>query len=531
MKSIVSFRSVNIIGVRAKIFEQTYDGTTRSVYGYLVDHDGKRIERVTKVKKKVSNTKDLQRVIDCVKELLREKYLKTYCTTKPLSLGKTDSLCALYDSLTDKSILNRSWGASTARSYHSYFRLNVLPQLDEALEKNGFVDNLIMSTIATNLSAKSQSRKSCYGDENSINRFQAKLEVMNHMLSVFYANVLPQEIIIPMFPIIPHGRAKQRPQVKWIPQNVRNTLSSILLARARFDRDILGCALMFCGGLRPSEAAAVLHGDIRVYDRRWAAIYVEKRIDDYGNTVSLLKTNDSYRIVVFDFFFVKLLEINENCLRRLGYSESEILSMPVFDLNGASSSKLSAYCKALLLESGVGQEELDNAQIDMLRVPDIVDNKAETDVCAYVLRRDWATRAVACGLAKEDVDYLLGHKNEKIKPGKHLTKTKQKQIVFLLEEYTYHPSFSYHPAYTPIETIMEVRIKLDPRTDFQIKNTNTVPVQVEIELETTEPGDELRIISPRKLKKAGNDFCLEDSLEDRAGRHVPLKAGAMEGYR
>ena len=71
----------------------------------------------------------------------------------------------------------------------------------------------------------------------------------------------------------------------------------------------------------------------------------------------------------------------------------------------------------------------------MIEEPDLVDVEKITDVTAYILRRDWATRACnICRLRPDQVDYLMGHSIQKDK--KRLSDPETRLLIaWALERY------------------------------------------------------------------------------------------------
>lgn len=499
------------------------------LYARLIGSDGKSIAGFSKVRRVVHHVNEINRLRESVCVELRDRWNDQNGNKKELhkNKGAKHFFCDKYDDLPDKSVLDvGNWKEnSTARAYHSFFRNQVLPALDSAIEKDGELNEFAMADIVQTLLTKSVKRKSSYNDSSSEARFLDKMAIMNGMLAALFRVCFSRVVNdIPKFPIAGHARAVQHEQQKWLEPGVRKALSVLLLEKVSTEEEALVCALMFCAGLRTSEAAAVFFKDVHISDDgRFAVLFVEKQLDGAGQCDQKLKTESGYRMVVLPLFFVVLYNKRIMELRKQGLSNEEILRMPLCDLHGKASNVISAYVKNLLEEAGM--YDFNGIREAMKYDPDIVGDQPVTDPGAYILRRDWATRAVACGLSPTDVDYYLGHKNDSVNYKAYLNKNKQKEVALCLEDYIYHPACSFHPSVNQILLLSDdtIRIYINGRNEYVIKNTGNTKRSISLRIQSSEPGDSIKIISPRKAVGHKNSFCLEDKPEDRIGRIIPMK--------
>ena len=502
----------------------TYQNGTR-LCARLIGIDRKPIDNYSKIKRTVHHSNEIARLREAVGVELVGRWKKANGNNNDLhsDLASGSSLCDLYDNVANKRELNAgAWGERTEHDNHYYFRHKFLPAIDEMLARDGEINEANMAEVANRLLEASFRNGKSFKEPSSESRFLDKLKNMNSMLVKLFAAQHLDKSMLPQVPIKAHAKITQHEQQKWLSQEMRDAIAILLLSKGSTEAEALVCAIMFCAGLRTSEAAAVFFGDIHVSkDGRFAVLYVETQLDDHGKINPLLKSDNAYRMVVLPFFFIELYNRRISELLRNGLSYAEIMKMPIWDANGKNSSAISAYGKELIRAAGM--DNFEGVEEAMKRTPDIVDGKPVNDLCAYILRRDWATRAVACGLSEEDLDYYLGHENEKVKPGKYLTSNKQREIAYKLEDYSYHRDSSMHPGVNPVALSNEKRVKLDSRVAFKIRNDGNTPLRIELRLQCREPGDCIQIRSPRKLSNRKKNRCEDDLEADRIGRRIPMK--------
>ena len=521
-------RDTTIPDVKIHVFVHDEKGADHHyIRAYLQDNSGKRIGSVKEVKFDLLSSVDKDRLMQQAEKLLIHQYRKL---TEAYSASSGSTTCMLkqaYRELADKTVLENGWSAHYSKQMQSYFSRQVLPRMDSVLDEDGHITDSRMNEIALQLKEESFGRKRSYKDDASTSRFQSLLATMNDMIKRFYNHAFPSEIEVPQFNIGPRIRAHHREQRKWLRQEVRDRLSQLLLKSVVLVPMALCAALMFCGGLRTSEAAAVKFGQIQLCGR-YAILYVEFQVGPDGERSDIEKTEQGYRVVVLPYFFVALFQARVAHLKSTGKTDDEIASMYFCDFAATNSSNLSAFCKGLLTEAGLTSKE-EKTIIELItREPDMVDKVAVKDPSAYILRRDWATRAAACGMTPADLDYFIGHMpyEEKRKNkyyGKYLNSQKWDPISLVNEKYVYHPDLSFHPQFCPICVRDNVDITLDTNCGYRIRNNCDHPIQINARIHGTEPGSKLEITAPKKpRKKESSSKCVEDTLESRKERFVPF---------
>ena len=535
MDSNIIFRKIHDPEVQAKCFVHSPDEQQEGyVRAFLVDKNGLKKDAVHEIKRIVHRKAEEELIIKTIVSSLDKEYRRK--SGKAIDeIVKDGKLTTAYNNLEDKSILDGAWRESTARHIHAFFSRQVLPALDEAADEYGEIESGKMGEIANQLLNKSMSRKNSFKDAASINRFHAKLGLINDMIKRLYTNCFPSSQP-PQFPCWEKYRVAKREQLKWLPEIVRQSLAIILLAAVLTEPFALACALMFCAGLRTSEAAAVYFHQIILHGT-YATLYVEFQILDTGERVPVGKTDQAYRLVVLPWFFVVLYKKCVQALQKKGYSLDKIMHMPFCNLGGANSSKLSTYCERLLERAGLTKDDAEGILALMRQEPDLVDGKPVLDYTAYILRRDWATRAAACSMPQEMLDYMIGHRNKALPEKyyeKYLDNQKMDEASQINNRYIFHPDYALHPMYTPIsldgDSCLDIEL-LPGYNAFRIQNVGNSPLSISIDINSAEPGDALVVKSPRgaiRKNGASSTKCLDDPVNERIGRLVSFQQTPIE---
>ena len=284
-----------------------------------------------------------------------------------------------------------------------------------------------------------------------------------------------------------------------MPGDVRTAFVTLLLKNGH-KGCMLGAALMYCAGLRTSEAAAPDIGDIVNYGNYGTLNVLTQNLD--GERSDTLKTKSAYRVVVVSKIMLDLIEARKSYLYKLGYRESEVTNMPCVAMDDdptqrATSEELSAYAKAALIASGCAEQYISSAaRMNSRESGNDGLGSGRDSVAAYVLRRDWCSRACnVCGMPMEMVDYIIGHANKDNRGDNYLTPEKQKEIAKMLERHVTIPAYSLHPAHFPH--------RLKPGDDDTIMGYTIhnfcaeKDVEVTLDLVCLEPDDAIWVTAPQ----------------------------------
>lgn len=427
------------------------------------------------------------------------KHYKAKYSSAPLSLN-VGMFSTTYMSMDDASreFLFSNWSNSTARGVRSFLEIRILPELDKLSVSGITISDADLIKIKADLLEHAEANKRSRKDEDTAISLDDRLYRINVVLQRLHMSNPSLPLI--QFPLEQSRRRTYREQIKALPDEVRHKLFLLLIEMAKSGRQlVLAVALMLFAGLRTGEAAAATFEDINVISDRYATYYVNKRLDTTGKIETILKSENAYRVVVLPFAFVCLYNvlIASFAARRVEPPSGYIIGDEKFDL-----SQFSATIKQFLIDSGLTREAISEIVDLMFREPDVVDGERITDPTAYILRRDWATRAVnCCGLSYRDLDYYLGHANDQINRKDYLDELLQGRIARQLEQYIIHPDCSLHPGFCSININNADRISVDETNRCVIHKSSEQKQLVRLDLLTREPGDTVSIVFPRAPKK------------------------------
>ena len=452
-----------------------------------------------------------------IKELITT-LIKDYRANKVSSPAAPSGLiCNVFNSLTPEELefLFDGWSADVARATKTYFVRNIIPALD-ALDIF-LIDEQDLEKIKKQLLLKAEKNLRSLKDEQTSNNLEDRLYRINTLLERLRS-------IRPEIPLIQFNLQKRqhvyREQIKALPDDVRRKLFGILISMAKAGELLaFSAALMLFGGLRTGEALAASVDNIIIVSGRYALYYVDKRVDTRGKVVNLLKTENAYRVIVLPYAFVLLFQTLQTALKnRKNTNANPPLSLREF----------SQSVKQLLLDSGLTHDSIAEITNLLTRESDAIDGVRITDPTAYILRRDWATRAAnCCGLSYGDVDYYLGHANEEINRKDYLDPAAQSRVAIQLERYIIHPQYSLHPGFSPIliqDTNQIIKVDITSDCVFQAKlNTKRL---VRLTITSQEPGDIIQVDlgkAPKRCKAS----TIPESEEMRRYRPVIRRDNRM----
>ena len=513
---ITKYNKTSIPGIEAKT---TLNKKHTCMSGYLVYADSKEpIDRIDKIRKKIAIKFDAE--IPSKRTILVGRLVKQYRkknrSNQSNESQKKGFFTAVYEKITDKTLISGNWSPSTMNSTHIYFEKNVLPRLDQYGPDITMND---MDQIVNELLVKTNANGKSFQDQTTTNNFYTRLDRINQILQLMSA--LRNEIPLIQFPVpTTKTKAKHREQIKYLPRSCLVSLVRLLFVQVYDIALALACGLMFFGGLRTGEAAGVLFGEVKVSsDGRYATLFVCHRLDDGGKRITILKSESAYRLVVLPYPFVVLYQIRTNHLLTQGYSQEEIDQMTISGLVGQTPSTLSDYVKNLLLEAGLTNRQLQGTIELMQQQPDIVDSEKERDICAYILRRDWVGRAANCGMSSVALDYYIGHRNDRVDPSAYLDEAKSLDTAHLMDRCVYLPECSLHPVFCPIGLKGNEQVTVPDVSSLVLRSDAEKSTKFRVIIKSLEPGDTLQISTPRKPARQRSQ-ATDDPVEDRQRRPI-----------
>ena len=513
-------------------------GDNMYIVGYGVDaRTGRKIEKTT-VKRKLHTPESLKSVTSTVVYQVQQKFSDLKASQKPKAITASEGIYtnALKQAISeDKSSLQkggkRGWNDETFHKTIVYCLNNVFPRLD----RYGFeICEEDIHTIQEELIQKAYDSK-CSNSK----RDDAERSVAAQLYRADYVYQRLRE----QFPDLPRldlkldkrGPRVQAEQCKALPDKVRVMLARLLLRllATPYGGQALAAAFMLFCGLRTSEAAGVVYGDIR-RSGAFGSLFVCRR-EQNGEFVNTLKTKNAYRNVVLPKILMDFLDIRIDRLKNLGFSDDQISKLPIACASGnpetlTRANAVSALVRELLQLCGISDEFL-QAMRDLADCePDIVDDDERvTDVAAYTLRRDWCTRAChVCGFTMDQVDYLLGHAPKSNRRQDYLTPEKQAELALKLERYVFDPDHSAHPA-ASVQVIEPGTEKEFPTFQaFRFSVDSRHATRINITFSCMEPGEALKLVLPAgvipnyKLDYFGDTPEMRQS-RTLMGSHIPEK--------
>ena len=474
----------------------------RGVYtlrAYGVDKNGSRIKATGSHQRSYRREDDLQMICHQLVAVVEDAAKKQ---TVPERLRRDDTIgiySAAVQSLDSlEELRSPQWADSTFQATMTYFKRNILPVMDTYGTE--IVDS-DMAQLADTLALRAaQTKRGSQSAQKARQSVESYLYRINSMLKVLYDTVTGLPHVF--FPI-EMGRRTQDEQPKCLPDSVRVKLAASLI-RLTDNGLALGVAMMFLLGLRTAEACAARIGDLIMRDG-YVVYPVLAQLQD-GERTDVLKTAAAYRITVGGKLLYDLIVQRMDYLCSQGISEKDLLIMPVASVPAdprrfAAASKLSDYAKRLILACGYSPQQMLGMSGWMRREPDIVDGEREKDPTAYLLRRDWTSRALnVCGMRAEDVDYLLGHvRHNKTGIVDYTARETQAQLADQLERHVLLPEHSTNPAFDGIN-LGRRRYEL---SDFGCYRLTAVhgPVTITLDIEAAEAGVPISIITNGVLQE------------------------------
>lgn len=381
---------------------------------------------------------------------------------------------------------NRGWNLRTQGGYLSIFGSQIVPLLQPYVsgEKNFLPSDL--GGIATALKSKK-------AQHSRSNGRQSDLEVSTYT-DLAAADVIYQfiraaypDLGLPELNLAPAPRRKigaRKEQEKSLPESVRQSLCRYVEAHwAQEPHLCYALTLMLCGGLRTAEAAGTRPQKIE-HNATYAIVKVHAQ-EKGGKIDTILKRDSSYRGVIIGCWASSILRQCTDEIQKNDPDWRKDETAPV-----CLAQNLSAWVLARLYECGLSEAFLADAH--KCFAGDVYfdkDGKLVEDFSAYILRRDWASRARnICGYTSLEIDQQLGHKvtvPKSRRPNLKLA-TEQEKLAVKAERYVYSPAETQNPEYAPISLKVGVRWGIPTYTNVKYCNSSDKPMLVTVTFGTQE---------------------------------------------
>jgi len=413
-------------------------------------------------------------------------------------------------------ICSQNWGRGTSKQTKSYFRkfmglLDACGPNPQAVDMLNIYDELIKRTVENKNSQNNPETA-----KSTVSKSMYRCKKLYEIICFDHPEHGLPHLEFPELATTNH----QMEQAKALPDSVRVKLVYCLLTLAKQGNPLaFAAAVMFYFGLRTAEAAAVLIGDFKICGNSdYVTYHVLSQIRSDGTADIVLKTDSAYRTTIATHEMIAFIELRINQLKEKGMSESDMQKVPFASPNNqpgafVSTIKLSEFILNLLLDCGCSKDYISYARELQSAYPDSLDEKGRSvDLSAYILRRDWITRACAiCGIKSTVVDELVGHKKSKgeIAVIDLNNPDVQIQVARALTRYTALPEYTRNPAIHAIDLSGNQVIIMNGNGRYLLRALEDV--ELTIDLHTMEPNDIIRVLSSGILSKAEASVRPDDS--------------------
>lgn len=504
------------------------DGTAR-LSGYLVDA---RTHVKLNADIKATTTAVVRSQIPDKERMLIGKMTEKYLGTakKAAKIPQSEHPYAdLYQLLSEnqrKMLCPPGWHAETTiRQGLAYFTNTMLPILDSyGLNIDAIQQREILNKIKEQASSHKNSKGTPLLTGIKINQHAKDFNYMCEKMRLLFSDYALPEIELPVSAGLKNIQIEQ---CKALPVPSVIQLSEILM-RCIGNGLAMGAVLMLTTLVRTAEACAPLFKDIVEYESY--AVYGVLYQKEEKIKIPDLKTDASYRIIILPMFAVRALNKRKEYLMSQGYTEEQILEMPVVSAahnpeTMATPNDLSAYVRTLLELVHCGRDYWKAVDTAMQIEPDQEHNKsASTDPSAYVLRRNGCSILCNyCGMDPNLVDALMGHalpRSCKEQWDRWIRRPDNwPTIARYYERFVYAPEYSANPAYAPIQLKPGMRIQAElGEISYQIEvPADGEAVDIVLNVKTMERGDDIEIHAPD-----GTCSVFSTEIQVNTGEFAPI---------
>ena len=415
---------------------------------------------------------------------------------------------------------NKGWIRRTQDSYLAIFVSQIAPLLTTYVAGEEAFLPSDLETIQKELAKKKAKSVRSGGRQEDIHASVyadlSAADVIYRFLRDAYPDLrLPE---ISLAPASRRGMGARKEQRKSIPEPVRQALCRYIEAHWRQEpRCCYAMTLMLCGGLRTAEAAGTRPSKIE-FAATYGLVKVHAQEKD-GKIESKLKRDDSYRSVVVGCWACSILHQCMAEIRKTDPNWENDESVPA-----CLTQDLSPWVLARLRECGLSEAYLAEARKNYEEaIMYDKDGNLVEDFTAYVLRRDWASRARnICGYTSIEIDQQLGHKvivPKRNRPNLKLT-SEQGRLAVKAERYVYAPAVTHNPGYSPIMLEVGSRMEIPTYTAVKYCNSSDKPMLVALTFSAQENADAVKVIAPRNAIQRPVVTSVPDNPTKRQNRPI-----------
>lgn len=414
---------------------------------------------------------------------------------------------------------NRGWNLRTQGGYLSIFGSQIVPLLQPYItNEKAFLPCDLDGVVAALKTKKAQHSRS--------NGRQSDLEVSTYtdlaaadVIYQFIRGVYP-DLGLPELHLTPtsrKGMGARKEQEKSLPESVRQKLCRYVDAHwAHEPRFCYALTLMLCGGLRTAEAAGTRPEKIE-HNTTYAIVKVHAQ-EKGGKIDKILKRDSSYRGVIIGCWASNILRQCTDEIQKNDPDWEKDETAPV-----CLAQNLSAWVLARLYECGLSEAFLADAR--KCFEGDVYfdkDGKLMEDFSAYILRRDWASRARnICGYTSLEIDQQLGHKvtvPKSRRPNLKLA-AEQEKLATKVERYVYSPAETRNPEHSPIPLEVDMRKQIPTYRAVKYSNNSDTPMLVTLSFSALE-ADAVQLTAPCGATRKTVVTSIPDDVEQRQNRPI-----------
>ncbi len=445
------------------------------------------------------------------------------------------------------------WAQSTTEAAVNYLLSSIAPAMDRYGDDIDEDDMLkIKAELIAHAANSGRGKKTKDGKRNpkSAETVESGLENRFRRAGVVYQWVLDHhpELGLPNVEFIKSQKDRKalREKTKALPDDVRVRFANLIVLLCGMGVSLAyGAALEFFCGLRVSEAAAPLIGELILITDNASCLYgkyfAAYQLDKHGKRTPYLKRPSSKRYVPLTSVMVQLVQMRIGQLRAAGYETEQILKIPLVSYRDApekfvGQAALAGFAKDLLKLAGCDAAYMEDAVKLMCQCPEYdEDGNTILDVTSHLCRRDFATR-VKGHCSALDLDAILGHENLGNKGKDYGSNDTMRKLARELEIcFTFNPELTQNPAFRPIQLAGNKDIHLIGNTAYRFENCTNQDMAVNLDLLNLEPNDPMIVhMSPGVQVKALQRRSPTDTPASRKGRRIrnrQLDCSSLEKWR
>ena len=476
-------------------FQMQIPANTIRLRGVLCGADGRPIPSARGTTRTITSEKLLPTAIDTMIYAVWNKWTAAENAKNPHRKKQRGRVSNFFQ-VVQFDPADLGWAQSTYDGTLSYLRDSIAPRMDsigedlcdEDLKK--IADDLIARACKSGRGKPGADGRAAEKDAAAARQqVIAKLDRCKRLYELARTQYPQSGLPDVQFPFFERIKVSKAEQPKELPADTRVVFANMLWRLAnQGDARAYNAALMLYVGLRTGEAAAPKIGEITLTaDHKYGSYFVAGKIRG-GIYEPYPKTQAGYRTIILGSEMVQFVRLRIQQLLEIGYTTQEIEAMP---LGTKNDSDLSAYVKRLLLLAGCNSQIITESTAEAMQTD-------STDVSAYILRRDFATRmANCCGMPMDMLDKLLGHARRDNARRDYTTPTQQQRTAAIIDRCVLIPQLSQSPAAQPMNISNNTSLVLDENIQHQfIAETDCV---INLDIQALEPGQDLVITAPRGM--------------------------------